>query len=226
MDLFLEVINSNGLQTAVAVLVGLFIFVEYKIKKADELKSSASFIVLEVQSASRKIKEIEAGIREGRFQSDSSIVRINSWEKYRNLFVPYLDKDEWDAIEEFYDRAEMLDETVRYNNQMFRNDVEQIRINKQRAIADFSSQVVDTAQQLGKDSVEKMDNTSLVQAFENKLKLYDTLYMSKQGEFSYVPNKVLDDAKKYIDSTPKLLNTTAIDKLKILSKKGSLKKKV
>lgn len=208
-----DVINSNGLQTAVALAVGTFVFIQYRIRKRDEIKRSASLIVTEIQTAERKIKNVKKRLADGVLDADVSIITTNSWQRYRYMLSDFLDRDEWDAIEDFYDRALMLDDTIKYNNLMFRNDVEQIRTNKQRAVADFAIETVNGIS----DTTNREDVASL---FSNKVQVYDTLYMSKQGEMSYTPSRILDDAKKYIDNIPSLLSSPSIVKLKNVAQKG------
>lgn len=107
---------------------------------------------------------------------------------------------------------------VKYNRQMFRNDVEQIRINKQRAAADFA---IDTVNNIAVNNMNKEDVANM---FSGKVSVYDTLYMSKQGELAYTPNQVTDDAKKYIDNIPDILNSSAYVKLKSISRRGISRK--
>ncbi len=142
----------------------------------------------------------------------------DSWKENRQLFAKYLDRDEWDTIEDFYDRSRLLDDVVKYNRQMFRNDVEQIRINKQRAAADFA---IDTVNNIAANNMNKEDVANM---FSGKVSVYDTLYMSKQGELAYTPNQVTDDAKKYIDNIPDILNSSAYVKLKSISRRGISRK--
>lgn len=209
----LAFLNSTGLQTLVALLVGAFVFVQYKLSKKDEVKNAALLIVTEVQGAERKIKNIKKRLSDNVLESDLSIINSNSWQQYRHFFVKSLERDEWDEIEEFYDKALLLDDTIKYNAQMFRNDVEQIRINKQRAVADFA---IETVNAIDSDT----NREEVAGVFSSKVEVYDTLYMSKQGEMSYAPNRIIEDAKKYVDSIPDILNSSSISKLKAISRKG------
>ena len=99
---------------------------------------------------------------------------------------------------------------------MFRNDVEQIRINKQRAAADFA---IDTVNNIATNNMNKKDVADM---FSNKVSIYDTLYMNKQGELAYTPNQVIDDAKRYIDNIPDILNSSAYSKLKNISRRKDI----
>jgi len=210
-----SILNSNGFQTLIAFVVGAFVFIQYRINKRDRVKDAASLVVVEIQTATRTIKNIKKRLSDRVLESDVSVLPSNSWNEYRRLFAKYLDRDEWDIIEDFYDRAALLDDAVRYNNQMFRNDVEQIRINKQRAAADFA---IDTVNQIGSDT----NKEDVAEIFSGKVKVYDTLYMSKQGELAYTPSQVIDDARRYIENMPDILNSPAYEKIKVVAKKGRI----
>lgn len=218
MDNFLKFLDSNFFQSIVALIVGVFAFVQYRINRRDRLRDAASIIIIEIQTASRTIKSIRKRLVDRVLDSDVSVMPSDSWKENRQLFAKYLDRDEWDTIEDFYDRSRLLDDVVKYNRQMFRNDVEQIRINKQRAAADFA---IDTVNNIAANNMNKEDVANM---FSGKVSVYDTLYMSKQGELAYTPNQVTDDAKKYIDNIPDILNSSAYVKLKSISRRGISRK--
>lgn len=218
MDNFLKFLDSNFFQSIVALIVGVFVFVQYRINRRDHLRDAASIIIIEIQTASRTIKSIRKRLVDRVLDSDVSVMPSDSWKENRQLFAKYLDRDEWDTIEDFYDRSRLLDDVVKYNRQMFRNDVEQIRINKQRAAADFA---IDTVNNI---ATNKMNKEDVANMFSSKVSVYDTLYMSKQGELAYTPNQVTDDAKKYIDNIPDVLNSSAYVKLKSISRRGISRK--
>lgn len=218
MDNFLIFLDSNFFQSIVALIVGVFVFVQYRINRRDHLRDAASIIIIEIQTASRTIKSIRKRLADRVLDSDVSVMPSDSWKENRQLFAKYLDRDEWDTIEDFYDRSRLLDDVVKYNRQMFRNDVEQIRINKQRAAADFA---IDTVNNIAANNMNREDVANM---FSGKVSVYDTLYMSKQGELAYTPNQVTDDAKKYIDNIPDILNSSAYVKLKSISRRGISRK--
>lgn len=214
----MKFLDSNFFQSIVALIVGVFVFVQYRINRRDHLRDAASIIIIEIQTASRTIKSIRKRLVDRVLDSDVSVMPSDSWKENRQLFAKYLDRDEWDTIEDFYDRSRLLDDVVKYNRQMFRNDVEQIRINKQRAAADFA---IDTVNNIAVNNMNKEDVANM---FSGKVSVYDTLYMSKQGELAYTPNQVTDDAKKYIDNIPDILNSSAYVKLKSISRRGISRK--
>ena len=217
MTSIINFLNSNGFQTLIALLVGVFLFIQHRINKKEELQNAAQLILVEATSAGRKISAIKQRLSERILDSDITIINNNSWQSYGHLFTRLLDRDEWDTIQSFYDQAVLLNETVKYNSEMFRNDVEQIRINKQRAAADFA---INTVNGIGNDS----NKESIAEQFRLKFEVYDTLYMDRQTDISYTPNRIIDDAKKYIGAMPNLMNSPALTKIKTLADKGKLRR--
>jgi len=110
----------------------------------------------------------------------------------------------------------LIDETIKANNASFWNDVEQIRSNKQRLLADYASDAVSKL----KGTVEKMQDgdANALKQFNDLSEKFDQMYMSRQGRFGYTPNKTVNDAKAYIDQVDRRLSQSAVGiKLKKLA---------
>ncbi len=123
------------------------------------------------------------------------------------MFIKYFDRDEWDEITEFYNRCQLMDETIKYNNAAFWDDVEQIRSNKQRVFADFASTTAKSLKGTPKNVTDE-DEENVVK-FDDLTEKFNQIYMGKQGRFSYTPQKTLDDAKMYIDEINLYLSKTS-----------------
>lgn len=205
--------NSNLFQSLVALVVGLVAFAIYFKQKSDYKKDAASSILLEIQNAERIIPRIKESIRNGHLEIDVIVMPSNSWERYKHLFVRNFDRDEWDAITEFYNKARLLDGAIRFNNSAFMNDAEQIRINRQRILADLANEILKRAEQN-----PNADVSTELKTFNDKLDIFDKLYMDKQGQFSYKPMKPLNDAKLYLEDWVTLTTTSVGAKLKRLTK--------
>lgn len=210
-----DFLNSNFFQTVVALIAGLVAYFIYWKQKLDYKKDAATSILLEIQNAERIIARIRESIRDNLLKIDRTIIQSNNWEKYQHLFARDFDRDEWDTISDFYNKSILLDEAVKYNSLGFTNDVEQIRANKQRILADFAKDLITNASnklQLNRDSSE------MISEFNNQVKAFDQIYMSKQGEFAYLPMKPLNDAKIYLEDL-RMISTTSVGlKLKRLAK--------
>jgi len=208
-----DFLNSNLFQTIVTFLVGLVAFAVYWKQKQDYKKGAANEILLEVQNAERVINRIKESLRREQLEVDYKIIPSDSWGKYQHLFVRDFDRDEWDAITDFYTKSILLDNAVKYNGLSFANDVEQIRINRQRILADVASEIINEA-----TTTQEVNPEELLTKFNNKVKVFDNLYMSKQGEYAYAPQKPILDAKVYIQDLKNVSTTTIGMKLKRLSK--------
>lgn len=211
-----DLLNSNFFQTVVTVLVGLIAYAVYERQKSDLKKNAATSILLEVQNAERVISRIKESVRNGRLEIDYKLIQSNNWNKYQHLFSRDFDKDEWDEITDFYNKSILLDEAIRYNSLAFGNDVEQIRSNKQRVLADFAKDLITEAS--GKSPIQNDELQKMLNEFNEKVKAFDQTYMGKQGEFAYYPIKPINDAKIYLEDLKKISTSSVGQKLKKLAK--------
>jgi hypothetical protein len=207
-----DFLNSNLFQTFVTLLAGIIAYIVYVRQKQDSKKDAANSLLLEIQHAERSIARAKDHIRKGNLDVDLEILQVNSWSTQKHLFSRDFDKDEWDAITEFYNKANLLDEAIKYNSKGFGGDVEQIRANKQRILADFTKDAID---KMG--SSKELTTESVLQEFSNKAELFDKLYMDKQGAYAYNPTKPINDAKTYLEDLGNLSTTSVGTKLKRLA---------
>lgn len=203
-------LNTNLFQTVITFAVGSFAIYIYKKQKSDFKKDTASSILLEIQNAERVISRVKEMVLKNNLDVDVSILQSNSWTSHKNLFSRDFDKDEWELIDNFYNKSALLDKTITNNSAAFGNDVEQIRSNKQRVLADIVLEL------LNKATPEK-DSKKMIEEFNDKTKVFDQIYMSKQGEFAYRPQKYIDDAKLYLEDLSKITTSSAGIKLKKLA---------
>ena len=203
-------LNTNLFQTLITLAVGSVAIYIYRKQKNDFKKDAANSILLEIQSAERVISKIKEKVRLNNLDIDVSIMQSNSWTFHKHLFARDFDRDEWDQIDNFYNKAALLDKAIAYNSTAFGNDVEQIRVNKQRVLADIVVEL------LNKTNAET-DMPKLLNDFNEKTKAFDEVYMSKQVEFVYRPQKPVDDAKMYLEDLPIISNSNVGAKLKKLA---------
>lgn len=206
----IEFLNSNFFVAFVTIVVGTIALVVYWIQKRDSKREAANIILLEIRAAERKLVEIKKSLKNEILPNDLRLMPTENWSKFSFLFIRDFDRDEWDSLVSFYNNCQLIDETIKYNNDSFWNDVEQIRSNKQRLLADFAYKAA-----LDKNARKEFDDVT---------DLIDGLYMSKQGKFGYTPQKTLNDAKKHVDEiAPRISQSTIGLKLKKLAniKSGS-----
>lgn len=203
-------LNTNLFQTLITLVVGSVAIYIYRRQKNDFKKDTANSILLEIQNAERAITKVREKIALNTLDIDVSVLQYNSWSQYKYLFSRVFDRDEWDMIENFYNKASLLDKAITSNNTAFVNDVEQIRANKQRILADCVKEILDQSK-----PDEKPEE--LIKKFNDKTKAFDDIYMSKQGEFAYRPQKTINDAKIYLTDLPSITTSSAGEKLKKLA---------
>lgn len=151
-----------------------------------------------------KVKE---AARRGTLQNlNFNVIREDSWAKYSHLFSSDFDKEEWETITDFYANARLLDESITETNRSFGEDIAQIRVNKQRILADITK---DTLDQAG-----TTDSEQALAKYNQKLEVFDKLYMSRQDDFAYTPVKYLNDAKKCLEDMNKISITNIGSKFK------------
>ncbi len=207
-----DFLNSNFLQTLITLAAGIVAYIVYITQKKDSKKDAANTLLLEIQHAERSISKVREYVRKGDLNIDVEVLQVNSWANHKHLFSRDFDKNEWDAITDFYNKAQLLDDAIKYNNKGFLGDVEQIRINKQRILAEFTKDTINNLHELEGETAE-----STLKTYNDKISLFDQLYMEKQGQFAYNPQKPINDAKKYLEDLQPLSTASVGIKLKQLA---------
>lgn len=199
MSTLINFFDSNFFVALVTLSVGSAAYIIYRLQKRDAKREAANIILLEIQGAERKLQQIQKSLKKDppTLPNDLRLMQTESWSRLNYLFIRDFDRDEWDSLTDFYNKCQLIDETIKYNNSSFWNDVEQIRSNKQRLLADYAGAA---AKKLTGtvDNVTKED-AETVKAFDDITEKFDKVYMGKQGRFGYTPNKTTDDAKLYMD---------------------------
>lgn len=209
-----EAVIATYVQTAVTLLVGTIAYLIYKIQKSDNKRDAANSLLLEIQSGENAISKVRDALNQDHLDVDVSVMPSESWSKNKHLFVRDFDKDEWESISDFYNKSSLLDQAISYNKTAFASDVEQIRTNKQRVLATYAEEAVKEATY----STETVNADQLQGTYDLKAKTFDKLYMNKQGEFSYTPQKPKNDAKLYLTDMTKLTTSSVGIKLKKIAK--------
>lgn len=207
----IDFLNSNGFQTLVTLLVGIVAWVVYVKQKKDSKVDEARSIVLEIQNAESALSKVRDAVKAGHLDIDVQVLQSESWSMSKRLFVRDFDGDEWDIISDFFNRASLIDEAIRYNKTAFASDIEQIRSNKQATFARFAAEAVEKAK--GTENVDEFRKN-----YDLKAKAFDGLYMDHQGDFLYKPLKPLNDVKMYLDGMSNLSATVVGQKFKKIAR--------
>lgn len=187
----------------VTIVVGLFAFIIYRKQKHDNRKSAANIVLLEIQHIEKAVKRTRDALYSDNINNiELDIVRDDVWSKYGHLFTNSLDNDEWELTSNFFQDAKLLDEAVKKSRESFNEDVAQIRVNKQRVIADLAKNIVN-------DPTEE-----LIKLFSTQAAAFDKLYMSAQEQHLYTPMKYTTDARHYCENLGNISSTSVGIKLK------------
>lgn len=102
--------DSNLFQTITILFVGIFVFIVYIIHVWDERSRAATILFMEIREIEGALKKLLEAVSSGNPYSSSPIIKENSWEKYKFIFIKYLDQDEYALISEFYSTVCRIEE--------------------------------------------------------------------------------------------------------------------
>jgi hypothetical protein len=213
MEFIIGFFNSNFFIAFITFLAGSIAWYLYYKRNKDNKRDAANIILLEIQNAERVLKQVKERVITGTVPENLFLMPTESWNKYKYLFVRDFDRDEWDAVSEFYDKCKLYDESVRYNNSFFQKNEEQIRINLQRSLSHYAeiyTEKIFSAQNKDKQELEK-EFLLITDGFQQR-------YMGRQGSFLYSPTKPVSDAKARVEDLSSSMSQTSIGtKLKKLA---------
>lgn len=205
-------INSQFFVAIITLAVGFTAWILYRKQNKDRKRDIANSILSEIQQAEKSVDRVRDYIRDtGNVEINIQIVRQNSWTSHKHLFSNDLDEDEWNEINNFYDNAELLNETLRRSNMIFEKNSDQIRSNMQEAVAAFSKAAASVYNEQNKEIT--------VRDFNEKLDLFNKFYGDKSKIFTFSPVKYLNDANRILEDIRFISTSTAGEKLKRLSGK-------
>ena len=121
--LVIKFFNSNFF----VAIVGFGIFLLYKIQLNDNQRDAAKSIFFEVKNAEKSLKLIKESLSMDPpvLLENIYTMQVESWSRYKYLFIKSFDRDEWDAINDFYNRCQLIDRAVKYNEAFFQKNEEQ-----------------------------------------------------------------------------------------------------
>lgn len=101
------IFSKEAFSGIITLLAGSVAIVVYILHKRDEKMKAARIIIMEIRNAEQQITEI----KNNEVISDfTSILPLNSWNKYNYLFVKELDRDDLDFINNFYRACSLAEE--------------------------------------------------------------------------------------------------------------------
>lgn len=178
-------------------IIGLSVFLLYKLQVEEEKRSAATTIFFEIKNAEKSLITIKNGLS----QSPATLIeyiylmQIDSWSKYKQMFIEDLDRDEWDAVNDFYLKCELIDNANKYNSSFFQKNEEQIRVSKYSVLAEHAKKLCKKKEEEEVSTVVSEEDISTI---ANTMENFDKVVTN--GRFIYDPVKPVHDAKRFIEN--------------------------
>lgn len=201
----------------ITILVGSVAFIIYSKQKDDKKRDAANILFIEITNAETIMKTAKENLEKklpSEYALSSEAMPTENWSNYKYLFVRDFERLEWDAISDFYNKAQLFNQAVNHNKSFFQKNEEQIRINLERTLDGFvKSNPVDVSR-IDTDPKEE-------KKWQNFIKLTTRFYnqfMKRQDLYFYKPDKPILDAQLYLNNINLQISTTSIGtKLKKLA---------
>lgn len=202
-------LNSQFFIALITLLTGSIAYGIYRKQRMDAKRDIANSILSEIQYAENALERVKDYIRDTD-KSDISIqiIQQNTWTTYKHLFASDFDRDEWKCINNFYNNALLLDETLKQSNTVFNDNAAAIRTNMQRVVADL---IEVTVVNMNASNLEEN-----LKSLNEKLGYFSSLYEEKKSDFIFTPAKYLNDAKRTLEDIKPISTSTAGARLKKL----------
>lgn len=202
MEHFFETYNS-----AIATLIaGSVVWILYSKAKTDEIKTAAKTIILEIKEAEKIIRMfLEIKNSDGTYPTDFyKVTPYKAWEKYSHLFVKKLNNDEYQQINEFYKKSEILEKYIEKNYNFFWVTTEERARQKERIGAENALKLISDDPHV----IETIKEGE----YRNQVEKISLLYMSNTGV--YLPAGIKTEIDKTLISVTLIINTPTWNNLK------------
>lgn len=202
MTYFFETYHTS-IATLIAGSVALIIY--YKAKR-DELKTAAKTIILEIKEAEKIIKMyIDIKNSGNSYPTDFyKITPHKAWDKYSYLFIKKLNNDEYQQINDFYKKGEILEKYVEKNYNFFWVTTEERARLKEKIGYDEAFKLISVDPSV-------LDNIEEGQ-YRDHIEKIALLYMSNTRV--YVPVGIKTEIDKVLNSISLIINTPTWNNLK------------
>lgn len=227
----ISIIDSTGFQTSVILFVGLFAFWQYRRNNKDRVEKAASKVLIEIDRADKQIALVKSAlIKDENSLSlglDSFIMPSNSWKEVCDILQDFLDTEEWNTLDEYYKKISLIDDAIRYNDNVTRSNIEQIQINEKRELYELINKKIDEAKTNNNRDIDEaktnnncdIDADSINMAIDREFTQFNKIFESKG---LYIPKRTYSELTLYTDTIPNVNNSSITSKLKILSKRGKI----
>lgn len=209
------------LSSLVTFAVGLFAYRIYQKQRKDAKQDAATSVVLELKKAEEHLKDAkESIIKDELIKEDVFLMPTTQWERHKHLFSRNLKPEDITELDSFYEKCQLYDEVVKYNNSFFVKNEEHIRSNLQAALADYTKSYLvefsNATTQNQKDDAKRLYKL-LIEAFAAQFMEEVT---SPTSQYFYRPIKTMKDASAIMHTiNMNITSTQGYIKLQTLSSK-------
>ncbi len=201
----LELFTSQ-LGTLATVATAIVAYIIYKKSKSDELENAVRIIILEIKESERIVKNLIETKNAGNVYSDDlvKVIPFKGWSKYSHLFMKKLTNDEYDQLNEYFKKCEVLEKYIEKNHNFFWISTEERARQKE---------IIGATLALANPDMEASDIRS------NMEKISD-LYIS--NSLRYTPAGIATQLSRSLDSIALVTPTPVWNKLKTIAKYDDL----
>lgn len=188
------------------LLAGSVAWYLYGKANRDELKTAAKTIILEIKEAEKVIKLFLDIKNSGQsYPSDFfKVTPYKAWEKYSHLFIKKLNNDEYQQINEFYKKCEILEKYIEKNYNFFWVTTEERARQKEKLGSGYAQRLASTNSSLLNDISEG--------EYRDDIEKISLIYMSNTS--TYVPVGIKMEIDKILTSLTLIINTPTWNNLK------------
>jgi hypothetical protein len=215
---FTHFLDSNFLSSIITLGVGFFAFRIYKKQKDDKKQDAANIVLQEIRNAEAQLIQAKEIIARDKVIPES-IVAMNtrSWSKYGYLFIRDLTSEEWQFVDNFYEKCAQFDELVEYSKTFFKKNEEQIRVNLHQALGDYTKNLLTEVKKgfdIEDDKEQAEYYAQIRKNYEDELEVFYETFMknitSADSKFFYSPKKPYEDVKVVIETVRLDLSTSTV----------------
>ncbi len=112
-------LNQTG--SFATILTAIVAYLIYRKSKSDELENAVRIIILEIKESERVIKNLREIKSSGNLYPNDlvKVTPLKGWVRYSHLFMKKLNNDEYDQLNDYFKKCEVLEKYIEKNHNFF-----------------------------------------------------------------------------------------------------------
>lgn len=195
--------QTAAFATIATAIVAYFI---YKKSKSDQLENAVRIIILEIKESERIIKNLNEIKGSGNIYPDDllKVTPLKGWVKYSHLFIQKLNNDEYDQLNDYFKKCEVLEKYIEKNHNFFWITTEERAKQKEMLGAKLAQE----------------KPTLTPEEFKTEIETLAELYFSNTS--AYTPAGIKTQLDRNLDSISTITTTPVWNKLKKIARYNDL----